>query len=330
VSLSLGLIQQGIIIALCVAGGTALLSRLFLPLLQKKLSLFPVRTQATIYLFICSLPLLVATFALVISFLPSIINIVGLGPEHCGLHLDAHSHLCKVHPSLPVSHWLTWLSLIFSVYLLFVFSSVIRDSYRAWSLNRRFNNTSKIQLSSDTWLIESDIPFAFVIGLIKPKVMLSTALKNKLSPAQLNIVLAHENDHKKHHDVLRLIVSRAFSLLHLPSVRKELLAQLSLSTEKACDEAATTQSNNRVAVAETLVIIERLYRDNFGISNSVSLGIGGNTVIERVYSLLNETNNQKTHPSWFIALIAIVTICAALNYNEIHLVVETLLGYITH
>lgn len=329
-NLSLGLIQQGLIIALCVVAVIAISSRLFLPFLQKKLSSYPVRFQAKIILLICSLPLLTVIFALTISFLPSFINILGLGPDHCDLHTGGHSHLCATHPSLPITHWLTWFSSIFALSFLAISTSICRDYYQTWRLMRYVNNTDKRLLSAGTWLIDSEVPFAFVVGLISPKVMLSTALKNKLTPEQLDIVLAHENDHKIHHDVLRLSVARALSLLHFPEVRKRLLAQLSLATEKACDEAASIKSNNRITVAETLVVIERLCRENFNSSSSVALGVVDNTVVERVHSLLNDTNTLKSHPNWLIAFSAAFMFCAALSYNEIHLFVETLLGYIIH
>lgn len=327
---SLVLFQQALIVAAIAAIAAAVFSQLFFPLIQNKVKLFPARFQANIILFVCSLPSLAVLAALLVSFLPSLLHYLGFGPEHCGAYTSSHSHLCSVHPPLPITHWLTWLSTMFLVVLIICVLVLIRGFIFSHGFGRRFAQNDKTVLRRNVWLVKSNIPFVFATGLIRTRIIISTALEKHLSKRQINIVLTHEEEHKKYHDVLRQLIARTVSLLHFPPMRKRLLSQLSLATEKACDEAAVLCAGSRVEVAETLLTIERLYRGNFNRTESVALGVVGNTVVDRVESLLQDTTQQPFHPSWLLfGLAAIVAIVAVTN-NQIHFLIERLLDIITH
>lgn len=342
--LSLGLFQQALIVATFVVVFVAVFSYAILPLIQNKLQLFSARAQANIILFVCFLPLLTVVFVLISSFLPSLQNVFGFGPEHCGSHDNPHSHLCTVHPPLPASHWLTWITTLFAMVLVVCTAHIVRSVFHSIMFKRRFSKArqnallKKNALLKDVWLVDSNIPFAFVTGLVRTKIIISTALKQALPKAQLNIVLAHEREHKKHHDVLSQMIARAVSFLHFPGVRKLLLAHLALATEKACDEAAAKHSGNcpdngsgsRAQVAQTLVAIERLYRNDFSAPGNVALGVAGNSVVLRVEALLDDTKPPPLHSKWLFFALVIVMIGAAMNYNRLHHLVEAFLGYITH
>jgi len=120
--------------------------------------------------------------------------------------------------------------------------------------------------------------------------------------------MAHEHAHRERHDILRQLLARTVSLLHFPALRKTLLSQLSLTSEKACDEAAALKLGSRVDIAETLVFIERLYQNNFNKvgfnkDGNVALGVVDNTVVPRVEALLRATKPQPFHSNWlFFAL----------------------------
>ena len=328
--LSLGLVQQILILAACVAVSVALISRVVFPKIQKKIQRLPARLQANTLIFICFLPVLMVILTLIISFLPSLLNVFGFGPAHCDFHANSHSHLCTALDPLPMGHWLTWVSLAFFLVILASVGVLIRDGLRSYRFGRRFKVTDKTKVKPGVWLVRNDSPFALVTGLIQPIIIISTALKASLSDRQLAIVLAHEGDHKKHHDVLRQTIARAVSVLHFPALRKNLLAQLSLATEKACDETAALMTGSRVEVAETLVAIERIYRDDFSATGSVALGVGGNTVVERVITLLDDAEPRPFNAIWGISALALALMTLSLNYTQLHHMVETFLDYIPH
>lgn len=327
---SLGLAQQILILAAFVVVIVALISRFVFPLVQNKIQLLPARLQANILIFICFLPVLMVILTLGISFLPNLLNVFGFGPAHCDIHANSHSHLCTVLEPLPMGHWLTWLSILFFLVIIASVGFLLRDIIRSYRFGCHFSSADKVFVKQGVWLVKDDSPFAFITGLIRPIVFISTALKTNLSDRQLDIVLAHEGDHKKYHDVLRHTVARAVSLMHFPSIRKTLLAQLSLATEKACDETAAIMTGNRVEVAETLVAIERLYRGDFSATGPVALGVGGNTVVERVKTLLDDTEPQSFNANWFFGALALVLFTVSVNGVQLHHMIENFLDQFPH
>ena len=88
-------------------------------------------------------------------------------------------------------------------------------------------------------LFQSSRPQAFCAGLLRPRVFLSATARDRLSPAELRAVLAHEGHHVRHRDPLRLLVARilADALFFLPALRR-LARRYAELTELAADEAA--------------------------------------------------------------------------------------------
>jgi len=80
-------------------------------------------------------------------------------------------------------------------------------------------------------------PFAFTYGLLRPRILLTTGLLRVLSPEELSAVLAHEREHLRGRDPLRLLAARLLAgyAWYLPlggwiaqrfAVRRELAADL--------------------------------------------------------------------------------------------------------
>ena len=83
-------------------------------------------------------------------------------------------------------------------------------------------------------LIADAHPRAFCAGLLRPRVYVSTGAVALLDDAALSAVLAHERQHARRHDPLRLAVGRvlARALFFLPELgdlveRQQALAELS-------------------------------------------------------------------------------------------------------
>lgn len=87
-------------------------------------------------------------------------------------------------------------------------------------------------------VVDSDRLFAWCCGLLKQRVVLSSALVDRLDPEQLRVVLAHEQAHADRFDNLRKLAARVVSAFWLPSCRQRLLDDLAHDAEACCDAAA--------------------------------------------------------------------------------------------
>src|SRR5437773_2000210 len=63
--------------------------------------------------------------------------------------------------------------------------------------------------------------FAVTYGLIRPRILVSTGLAAALAPAEINAVLAHECEHQRRRDPLRLLAARLAAAWgwYLPAAR---------------------------------------------------------------------------------------------------------------
>jgi hypothetical protein len=88
-------------------------------------------------------------------------------------------------------------------------------------------------------VVEDAVPRAFAVGLVRPRVLVTTGALETLAPAELTALLAHEHAHVRRHDALRLLVVRAFAdgLFFCPGARL-LAARLATLAELQADEAA--------------------------------------------------------------------------------------------
>lgn len=64
-------------------------------------------------------------------------------------------------------------------------------------------------------------PFAFTLGLLKPKIFLSTGLLELLEDEELEAVIHHERFHKEHRDPLKMFLLSLFSsaMAYLPILK---------------------------------------------------------------------------------------------------------------
>lgn len=116
--------------------------------------------------------------------------------------------------------------LIFSI----TFARTARDTRRSWSALRLKSVDVPPQLGAlaagarlgdRLVVVDQDVPTAFCIGLARPRVVLTTALLDRLSAESLLAVLAHEGSHRRRHDPLRAALARSLAraLFYLPWLR---------------------------------------------------------------------------------------------------------------
>jgi len=157
---------------------------------------------------------------------------------------------------------------------------------RSALLAARLARAPAFELASGLRVVSSSRPFALTVGWFRPRVLVSTALLGRLTPAQVEIVVAHERAHAERRDALTVTAARVLAIAHLPSVRRRILADLTLACEQACDEATAREFGDRLRVAETIVAAERASASRGSIP-AAGLAFGGGEVVDRVESLLS-------------------------------------------
>lgn len=115
--------------------------------------------------------------------------------------------------------------------------SVVRQLRAHHAVARRM---APLQISPG--VVDDAVPRAFSVGLVRPRVLVTTGALHTLTPVELTAVLAHERAHVRRRDALRLLIVRAFAdgLFFCPGAR-QLAARLAALAELQADEAADRQ-----------------------------------------------------------------------------------------
>ena len=95
--------------------------------------------------------------------------------------------------------------------------------------------------------------FAVTYGLMWPRILVSTGLATALTSAEIGAVLAHEREHLRHRDPLRLLAARLFAAwgCYLPAARW-LASRAALSYELAADRTAARRAGRSVLAGALL------------------------------------------------------------------------------
>lgn len=134
-------------------------------------------------------------------------------------------------------------------------------------------------------LVENERPLAFCLGLLRPRVYLSTAAAALFDARALDAVVAHERHHAARRDPLRFAAARvvADALFYLPGLR-ELVRRHEELAELSADESAVAPPGGRAALADAILALDD--------------AAGGTVEPDRVLHLLGES------PAWRFPLLA--------------------------
>lgn len=262
-----------------------------------------------------------------LSFLPSVAAALGLAVDHCPVH-DHHLHLCYHHlpdhgPGVAVVATLGAAAAMAGAALL--------RGARAALLVRRLAAAPVVELAPGVDRIDSPRSFAVTVGWIRSRVLVSTGLLARLTPRQLEVVLAHERAHGSRRDALAATVARMLSCTHLPWVRRRILLDLALASEQACDEAAAEACGDPLLVAETILAVERAATAS--APPHPALAFNGAPVARRVEALLApEGGGAAEAPRtdlWIVAAVA-AALAVGAAAPHVHHWTETLLAQLPH
>jgi len=115
------------------------------------------------------------------------------------------------------------------------------------------NEAAVLECAARLDVVAAEEAFAVTYGLIRPRILVSTGLATALTPAEVSAVLAHEREHLRCRDPLRLLAARlaAAWACYLPAARW-LWGGAMLRHELAADRAAAGRAGRSVVAGALL------------------------------------------------------------------------------
>ena len=321
----LGLIQQGLFFGFLITAITALVLRITFPFFNPILKRQHPATRANNLLLIIILPILMAFTVISLALFPSVLQLLGLGSDHCLGHIEGHIHFCLIHRPAPIESWLVWMpGLFFLLLLLSTAFGIARDIWASIQFQKTLENYIDIPNVHGFVLLDAQTPLALTCGLFKQTPYISSALLNRLSDEERGILLAHEHAHGRRKDALKKLIVRNFIQAHLPVFRGKLMSRFNLACEQACDLAAVDKNRSPNKVAGLLLKIEKIYGQHLILPDALAANIlspAESDLPERVYALLNGTQNKQQSKTLLILLVIAASLLF-LEHDLIHDVLE--------
>ncbi len=178
-----------------------------------------------------------------------------------------------------------------------------------------------LQIAGRTRIITCDVPVALCYGLVRPRVLLSTGVLDRVSHGELEAILRHERAHLRRYDSLRLMLARALAdALPAHAAMRTLATVLPLTQELAADRAVLSAVG-----AEALATALLKIGDALGPLQGQPVAVGGFSALNaRIDQLLGGPPPRVPSSSQ-----AVLTVLATLIVSPLLCTVGLLAWYIT-
>lgn len=291
------------------------------------LSRLPAARQADV-LFIAGLIPAAGTLAIVgAAALPSLQQMAGVADDHCLEHAH-HSHLCLVHfggmrPSLAVlgAFALAWAA--------FRLATILSDEL---VVSRRLRQLQALASSHDAdpalWILPGAASICHTVGLIHPRILVSSELLAVLSPAEREAVLAHERAHARRRDPLALFLLRLAGVFGFPFASSLLVQTFREAAELACDADAAHRTGDPLTVADVLVRVSRM---RLVAPTAGAFAVAGSPLERRIAALLDPAGlaSRRSHQILLgLSIPSVAVALALLQAPTIHHAVESALHHL--
>lgn len=273
-------------------------------------------------------PLLLATASVLAVMSPSVLALGWPAFDHCLVH-PGHVHLCVVH--LP-ERWANPQLLVGLSFVAALLAGRVGLGLRKLWLASRLSSRLVAGASPDPAIGARVLPIArplcLLVGVFRPSIVISRGLVSSVTEAELHAVLWHERAHAERHDTLVRLLARVATSFLLPRARRSLIQALDLTAEQSSDEASASVLGDRLAMAETILKVERLLHPAPAELSALSVSFGGTSVPARVTALLAEPLDKRPRLPTIVATLSGIALLG--GGPELHHAAETLLGFITH
>lgn len=139
-------------------------------------------------------------------------------------------------------------------------SAALRSAHYSWQAAEWGTTSRAAGCRSKIWIVDASQPFLSLTGILNPRIVVSRAVVEALSPEQLAAALRHERAHRLSYDNLkRLLILMAPGLLPFCHGFRQLERGWSRFTEWAADDYAVAGNSRRsLSLAAALVRVARM------------------------------------------------------------------------
>ncbi len=155
----------------------------------------------------------------------------------------------------------------------------------------------------------------FVVGWIRPAVLIPSSIISGLTPRELEVILVHELAHIRRHDYLINIAQAIIEtvLFYHPAVWW-LSNRVRVERENCCDDIAIELFEDRKTFVNALAKVETIRCRDF----QVVVAAGGGSLINRMRRILDKQppHGQSVWPAGIVAFVSITCLVASLMVSS--------------
>ena len=239
--------------------------------------------------------------------------------DHCEVH-PGHPHFCWTHASTLLPEGIFFWVIFAGGTALFLYSLVKAGHSVLW-MNGKLGLAGGTPSHDGFLIIPSRTPAAFVAGLLRPRPYLTSSAVRLLTRRERRIVAAHELEHVRRRDPVKLLVLRIAALL-FPGF-KWIEEKWKAAAELECDSASLSGGAEPKEVSLTIL---KLARSMGSAGPALAYAAGPDAALrQRVESLLAGVQPARCRVRWGPLLLAAL-ILTAFGLSSAHHALETILG----
>ena len=187
------------------------------------------------------------------------------------------------------------------------------------------------ETSIPAYAIESDAPVMALVGVLRPRLLITRPVLEALSDEELRAGIAHELGHWRASDNLKRLAMRAApDLLFATRAARALERRWAAASEQVADRGVGDNGRARCALASALVKVARLTPPVSSIAEPISALVDGGDITARVQRLLDDAPSAATPRSARWLALTISAGALVLGYAPllriVHRVTETLVN----
>jgi Zn-dependent protease with chaperone function len=185
--------------------------------------------------------------------------------------------------------------------------------------------------SVPAFAIDTDAPVMALVGVLRPRLLITRPVLETLTDEELRASVAHELGHRRAWDNLKRLAMRASpDLLFATGSARALERRWAVASEQLADRMAGDSGRARCALASALVKVARLTPPISSVAEPISALVDGGDITARVERLLDDAPSAERRRSTRWLALAIPAASLALGYTPllriVHSVTEILVN----
>ena len=275
--------------------------------------------SSSFWFFFGTVPFLVGILVGGVSLSSAALKGLAWIPDHCDVH-PGHPHFCWTHASASLPEGIFFWAILLGGTAFFLYS-LVKAGHSVLSMNHRLGLAEGTRSHDGFLIIPSRTPAAFVAGLLLPRPYLTSSSVRLLSGAERRIVAAHELEHVRRRDPVKLLVLRMAASL-FPGFQW-IEEKWKAAAELECDSASLRGGAQPEEVSLTIL---KLARSVGSASPALAYAAGTDAALrQRVESLLAGAQPARCRFRWGPLLLGAL-ILTAFRISRAHHALETILG----